>query len=37
MSKILGLMTSASEPVPLKGVKVDADILGRGARVCVIL
>lgn len=30
-----GLMTHTSEPVPLKGVKVEGDILGRGARVWV--
>jgi Ca-activated chloride channel family protein len=33
MSEIFGLMTRASEPVPLRGVKAEADILGRGARV----
>ena len=33
MSNVFGLLSSASEPIPLVGVKVEGDILGRGARV----
>jgi len=33
MTETNGLISSTSEPVPMLGVKVEADILGRGARV----
>ena len=33
MNEIYGILSSASEPVPLLGVKVEGDILGRGAKV----
>jgi Ca-activated chloride channel family protein len=33
MNEIYGLLSSASDPVPLLGVKVEGDILGRGAKV----
>lgn len=33
MNKIYGLLSSATDPIPLLGVKVEGDILGRGARV----
>ena len=33
MDEMYGLISSTSEPVPLKGVRIEGDIFGRGARV----
>jgi Ca-activated chloride channel family protein len=33
MNEIYGLLSSVSDPIPLLGVKVEGDILGRGAKV----
>ena len=33
MNEKYGLLSSASDPIPLLGVKVEGDILGRGAKV----
>jgi len=33
MSNVFGLLSSTSEPIPLMGVKIEGDILGRGAKV----
>jgi Ca-activated chloride channel homolog len=35
MNDVYGLLSPASDPIPLVGVKVEGDILGRGARVVV--